>query len=525
MLIVPLSPDLRLGHKPVVTVCVTVLCFVLHVFHMESKKGIEAAAAAYCAELSDPWLGTTSAELLESGMDDCEATLTILYGRGDREFITELLEEARPAFEQQEFAEELELALEHYDAFSATAPWSMRAAMIYYPEVPNPVRMLTSSFLHADWGHVLFNMIFFLAFGTALEVIVGSALLFIGIMTTISIVSGVSYSLYTFLFGDPLPSLGFSDVVMGMIGLSAYLMPRTRIRTFVWIGFWAWILYIPAWIFAIWYIGKDIYHLFTEGLAGGTNLVAHVAGALTGYYLGRLWLAERKWLVETELEDEIEHMKASRLDWFGISSLRVDGGTGKRLKAAEELRAHEAEFDEALREAHKLNETHRYDEALTVLLNGITRYGESEEVYKDVFDTVWKWKRALFTLNFARHCVSYLIDHGKHKDALDVCERCFTFAPEFILARPLDVMPLARMALEQQRYQLVHSLVFNAVDRYGDTINVIDARLLEAQMLAHYLERPEAAHAILETLEQGDDPHRRDEVLALNAAIAPLLGH
>ena len=116
-----------------------------------------------------------------------------------------------------------------------------------------------------------------------------------------------------------------------------------RIRTFIWIGFWAWILYIPAWIFATWYIGWDIFYLFSEGNDSGTNIVAHVSGALTGYYLGRWWLADRKWLVETELQEEIENMKTSRRDWFGISAV-IDVNNRQRHRAILKSR-----FDQVVR--------------------------------------------------------------------------------------------------------------------------------------------------------------------------------
>jgi membrane associated rhomboid family serine protease len=186
--------------------------------------------------------------MIDVGLEECRETLSILHRMDGRYFIEDYLRDAHIDPEQNEFVKELELLLDYYDEFSATAPSSMKAGMIYHPDSPNPIRMLTSGFLHADWSHVIFNMIFFLAFGAALEVLIGNALLYIGIMVTISLASGSAYSLYTYLFDYPYPSLGFSDVVMGMIGLSAYLMPRARIRTFIWLGFWAWILYVPAWM-------------------------------------------------------------------------------------------------------------------------------------------------------------------------------------------------------------------------------------------------------------------------------------
>jgi hypothetical protein len=275
-------------------------------------------------------------------------------------------------------------------------------------------------------------------------------------------------------------------------------------------------------MFAAWYIGGDVIDLITEGMQG-TNLVAHIAGALTGYYLGRWWLSDRKWLIEVELQDEIDYMKANRGDWFGISSLRLDRRTLKEAKLAEQARAHEKLFDDVLRQAHKLNEVHEHDRALELLTTGIKEYGESEETLRMIFDEVWKWTRSIFTLNFARYYISYLLARGNKKEALNVCERCFTFAPEFLLAEPLDVMPLARLAQDQQRFGLVYSLVHNAEDRYGRAINVTDATLLEVEILAYHLERPQEANAILESLKHHVDLPRRREVLALQAAIAPLV--
>ena len=527
MLILPLAPDLRVGYKPIVTFIVFFLCIGIHFLHERSQTLIYEATENYCGRLSDPWIESTTEKLLEAGLDDCVGTLRLIHELDGREFFEDLLKESRrdDSLEESEsnFTSEVQQLLVHYDRFAAAAPFSLNAAMIYYPDSPNPIRMLSSGFLHADWSHVIFNMIFFLAFATALEVLIGNALLYIGIMATISVVTGISYSVYTALFDYPYPTLGFSAVVMGMIGLSAYLMPRARIRSFVWLGFWAWIAFIPAWIFAIWYIGWDLFELLSNGNAGETNLLAHVVGGVTGYYLGRWWLSDRKWLIEVELQDEIEHMRASRGDWFGIGGFRVDSRAFKRIKAAERLSEHVRAFDDVLREVYKLNETHQHGDAILVLLDGIARHGESEDELRSVFETLLTWTPSRFTLCFARHYVNYLFDHDKAKEALNVCDKCFAFAPDFVLARPLDVMPLAKAAYKQERYALVHALLHDSDERYGNAVDTTDAQILEARMLAHHLDRPDAANEILQRLLKTDDGPRRPEIAAMAAAIAPLL--
>jgi len=84
----------------------------------------------------------------------------------------------------------------------------------------------------------------------------------------------------------PLPTLGLSGVVMGVMALWAFLMPRARVHCFAWLV----VLYrrftVPAWLFVLWYAGWDSWTLFAHGSGGGINLVAHVSGAAIGMGIG-----------------------------------------------------------------------------------------------------------------------------------------------------------------------------------------------------------------------------------------------
>ena len=104
-------------------------------------------------------------------------------------------------------------------------------SLLYFPDSWNPLTMLSSAMIHADIFHLLGNMIFFLAFAPALELLVGSKIRYLWIMVFICFVVGVSYSVSIVIGGsEAIPTLGFSGVVMGMMGLAAYLMPQARIR-------------------------------------------------------------------------------------------------------------------------------------------------------------------------------------------------------------------------------------------------------------------------------------------------------
>lgn len=61
--------------------------------------------------------------------------------------------------------------------------------LMYYPDSWNPVKMVASSLAHGDWMHLTGNMIFFLAFAPALEILLANKIQYIWIMLFISFVS------------------------------------------------------------------------------------------------------------------------------------------------------------------------------------------------------------------------------------------------------------------------------------------------------------------------------------------------
>jgi len=157
----------------------------------------------------------------------------------------------------------------------------------------NPVHMLTASFAHGDWGHIIFNLIFFFAFAAAVESIVGPTAFFVFILAN-SLIIGITDSVVSTLLGDHHWTLGLSGVVMGMMGLFAYLLPHAKIRCYYWVIVIFGSIAIPGWILALWYIGGDLYQLFTHDTHGGVNVLAHVAGGIAGYFYGFFFLKKAR---------------------------------------------------------------------------------------------------------------------------------------------------------------------------------------------------------------------------------------
>jgi membrane associated rhomboid family serine protease len=103
-------------------------------------------------------------------------------------------------------------------------------------------------------------------------------------------------------------TLGLSGVVMGMMGLFAYLLPKGKIRCYYWFIIFFGSVAIPAWALAIWYIGGDIYALFSSTDHGMVNVMAHVTGGIAGYLFGIVFL--QKVRAETRLMQQDADRKA-----------------------------------------------------------------------------------------------------------------------------------------------------------------------------------------------------------------------
>ena len=277
----------------------------------------------------------------------------------------------------------------------------------YEPASWNPIAMITASLAHADWFHLLGNLVFFLAFSPALETLIGSKLRYIWIMIFISLVVGVSYSV-SILIGnaEPLPTLGLSGVVTGMIGLSAFLMPQARIRVFGWfVVVWK-IFYVPAWVLAVIYIGLDAWEMVTAESYHGINVVAHVSGGLAGYLYGFFWLKERREDTREELEQEIEVMKVEQKHGKTRSeAFRGKVATEQRQIERQQVR----DIDKFMGKIYQCVKTHRDAEAINLLLSKYdldTPIMELEEVYKRVEE--WGPSRTQLCLG---RMIIHLLDH------------------------------------------------------------------------------------------------------------------
>jgi membrane associated rhomboid family serine protease len=147
-----------------------------------------------------------------------------------------------------------------------------------------PWTFVTYMFVHANWGHLIFNMISFGFFGPRVEAQMGG-----GRFLTMYFVAGLGGAVLSLILQKvaPYPIVGASGAIFGVELVYATLWPRDRIYI------WGAIPVEARWLV----IGQTVYSIF-GGFGGLGNIgggVAHFAhlGGYAGAFLYLRWIDYR----------------------------------------------------------------------------------------------------------------------------------------------------------------------------------------------------------------------------------------
>jgi rhomboid family protein len=152
------------------------------------------------------------------------------------------------------------------------------------------ITILTSMFMHEGWLHIGGNMIFLWAFGPQIEDTMGrfrylAFYLLCGLAASAGQIAAMSSS--------TIPNLGASGAIAGVMGAFIVTYPRDRIRTILFIGFFAPITVLPAGLLiGIWFLMQLFSGVGSVAQAqstGGVAYMAHVAGFIFGAVVARLF--------------------------------------------------------------------------------------------------------------------------------------------------------------------------------------------------------------------------------------------
>lgn len=285
---IPYRPDINVTRWPIFTVVVMVLSTVIFMAQRSSWSALEEYATNFCTDEIARDIEYPG-KYYFGNQSSCEEIMLSLYGKKDSTYLKEYHDDIVAKKDNYR----AELLLTQYYAFAASAPRDLTNSLVYYRSSWNPLRMLTSSVAHADWDHLIGNLIFFFAFAMVVEVIIGPILFFI-VFVSMSLGIGVIDSLAN-LGQEDIPTLGLSGVVFGMLTLAFYFVPKVKIKFFYWIIILIGSVGIPLWMVSIWYVGWNIYDYFND-LGSNINYVAHLGGAVVGILMGvTLFREKRHW--------------------------------------------------------------------------------------------------------------------------------------------------------------------------------------------------------------------------------------
>jgi membrane associated rhomboid family serine protease len=164
--------------------------------------------------------------------------------------------------------------------------------------VPSPGQVLTvftSMFLHGGWLHLLSNLLALYIFGDNVEDRIGH-----GRYLVFYLVCGVIAALTHIAFNSlsPVPTIGASGAISGILGAYFILYPRARVITLIPLFILPWFVEIPAVFYlGFWFLSQ----LFNGALSvvsgaqmyGGVAFWAHIGGFLAGLLFVNLFQQRR----------------------------------------------------------------------------------------------------------------------------------------------------------------------------------------------------------------------------------------
>ncbi len=174
--------------------------------------------------------------------------------------------------------------LTHAAPIGLAVPLGPGLACVVDNDAINILTPLISIFLHGSWTHLLGNMLFLWVFGRGIEDTMGH-----GRYLAFYLICGVAAGLAQIASdpGSPVPTVGASGAISGVMGAFLLLYPNVRVKMF----FFIILADVRAWIVLIyWFLLQLFEGLMTVGpmrseVSGGVAVWAHVGGFVAGLLL------------------------------------------------------------------------------------------------------------------------------------------------------------------------------------------------------------------------------------------------
>jgi membrane associated rhomboid family serine protease len=154
---------------------------------------------------------------------------------------------------------------------------------------PQYMNLFTSMFLHGGWFHLIGNMWFLWLFGNNVEDSMTRPRFLVFYLAC-----GLAAAFAQVLAdpSSPVPMVGASGAISGVMGGYLVLYPSVRVYTLVPVGFFLTNVALPAWVMLIYWMIIQIFGGLVSSLAeqsGGVAFWAHVGGFVAGVVLVKVF--------------------------------------------------------------------------------------------------------------------------------------------------------------------------------------------------------------------------------------------
>ncbi len=167
------------------------------------------------------------------------------------------------------------------------------------PEAPGPspiyFTLLSSMFMHGGCMHIIGNMLYLWIFGDNIEDNFGH-----GMFAIFYIICGLvaSFAQILMMPQSPIPSLGASGAIAGVLGAYLVMFPHNRVRAILPLGYIWTTVELPALVVLGFWIVLQIISQYTASIGGttqteGVAYMAHIGGFVAGMALSFIFRRRR----------------------------------------------------------------------------------------------------------------------------------------------------------------------------------------------------------------------------------------
>jgi len=182
--------------------------------------------------------------------------------------------------------------LTHMAPLGSGVPIGPGLACVIDSQRINWLTPLISMFLHGGWMHILGNAMFLWVFGNNIEDVLGRGRFLVFYVTCGLAAAGAHILVDP---SSPIPTVGASGAISGVMGAYLVLFPRVRVRMLFWFIIILKVIPIPAWLVLLYWFGLQLLSGLPQLLApspeiaGGVAVWAHVGGFVAGVMLVKLF--------------------------------------------------------------------------------------------------------------------------------------------------------------------------------------------------------------------------------------------